>query len=59
MRDGREADLCLFAVYGSGIKAGKEIPAMKMRDVGPTIAGLMGLELSQADGTDLSSMFLK
>ncbi len=56
---GREADLCLFAVYGKGVKQGAEIPAMKMRDVGPTIAGLMGLELPQADGTDRSSEFLE
>ncbi len=56
---GREADLCLFAVYGKGVKKGAEIPAMRMRDVGPTIAGLMGLELPGADGTDLSSSFLE
>ena len=55
---GREADLCLFAVYGKGVKAGAEIPAMHMRDVGPTIAGLMGLELTEADGTDRSAEFL-
>ena len=55
---GREADLCLFAVYGRGVKSGAEIPAMKMRDVGPTVAGLMGLELSRADGTDRSAEFL-
>ena len=55
---GREADLCLFAVYGRGVKQGAEIPAMHMRDVGPTIAGLMGLELPRADGTDLSADFL-
>ena len=45
-------------MYGKGVKQGAEIPAMKMRDVGPTIAGLMGLELPQADGTDLSNEFL-
>ena len=55
---GREADLCLFAVLGRGVKAGAEIPEMHMRDVGPTIAGLMGLELPKADGTDLSALFL-
>ncbi len=55
---GRDADLCLFAVYGKGVKRGAEIPAMHMRDVGPTIAGLMGLELPKADGTDLSALFL-
>ena len=55
---GRAADLCLFAVIGKGVKAGTEIPAMHMRDVGPTIAGLMGLELQEADGTDRSAEFL-
>ena len=55
---GREADLCLFAVYGRGIRKGCEIPAMQMRDVGPTIAGLMGLDLPQADGIDRSADFL-
>ena len=54
---GREADLCLFAVFGRGIRRGKEIPAMHMRDVGPTIAGLMGLRLPEADGHDLSREF--
>ena len=56
---GREADLCLFAVYGRGVKRGAEIPSMQMRDVGPTIAGLMGLDLPEADGTDRSSEFLE
>ena len=55
---GRDADLCLFAVYGKGVKEGTEIPSMHMRDVGPTIAGLMGLALPQADGRDLSARFL-
>lgn len=55
---GREADLCLFAVRGKGIKQGVEIPAMHMRDVGPTIAGFMGLELQEADGIDRSAEFL-
>lgn len=55
---GREADLCLFAVYGKGVRKGTEIPAMKMRDVGPTIAGLMGLRLPLADGTDRSAEFI-
>ena len=55
---GREADLCLFAVYGRGVKAGAEIPSMAMRDVGPTLAGLMGLRLPDAEGTDRSAEFL-
>ena len=54
---GREADLCLFAVYGRGVKK-CEIPAMEMRDVGPTVAGLMGLELPRARGTDRSAELL-
>lgn len=56
---GREADLCLFAVSGKGIRHGAEIPAMQMRDVGPTVAGLMGLKLPAADGTDRSAEFLE
>ena len=55
---GRDGDLCLFAVFGKGIKHGIEIPDMKMRDVGPTIAGLMGIRLPQSDGTDHSKAFL-
>lgn len=55
---GRDGDLCLFSVFGKGIKHGIEIPYMKMRDVGPTIAGLMGISLPQADGTDRSEAFL-
>ena len=56
---GRDADNCLFAVWGKGVRKGIEIPGMKMRDVGPTIAGLMGLELPEAQGEDLSSLFLE
>ena len=56
---GRDADNCLFAVYGRGVRKGAEIPRMQMRDVGPTIAGLMGLELPEAQGEDLSSLFLE
>lgn len=55
---GREADLCLFSVYGKGIRQGAEIPSMQMRDVGPTLAGLMGLSLPSAAGEDLSGQFL-
>jgi hypothetical protein len=32
---------------------------MQMRDIGPTIAGLMGLKLPAADGTDRSAEFLE
>ena len=56
---GREADQCLFAVFGRGIRRGAEIPSMPMHDVGPTIAGLMGLALPEADGTDRSNEFVE
>lgn len=55
---GREADLCLFAVFGRGVRPGTEIQSMAMRDVGPTVAGLMGLVLRGAQGTDRSAEFL-
>ena len=51
---GHKAENCLFAVWGKGIRAGTEIPGMPMRDVAPTIAGLMGLSFPSARGTDHS-----
>ena len=55
---GRPAENCLFAVLGKGIRAGYEMPSMPMRDVAPTIAGLMGITLSEASGRDHSSELL-
>ena len=56
---GRAADRCLFAVRGRGIRKNTELDPMPMRDVGPTIAGLMGLELPRPDGMNRSALFLE
>ena len=56
---GHRAENCLFAVLGKGIRAGAELPSMPMRDVAPTIAGLMGLTLPEAAGRDHSAEMLK
>ena len=47
---GHKAENCLFAVMGRGIRKGYEMPSMPMRDVAPTIAGLMGLPFPSAKG---------
>lgn len=47
---GHPAENCLFAVAGRGI-APTALPEMPMRDVAPTLAALMGIDLSSADGT--------
>ena len=56
---GHPGDLCFFAVYGKGVRQGIELPSFPMRDIGPTIAGLMGLKLPAAKGTDRSGEILK
>ena len=56
---GHKAENCLFAVVGKGIRKGFEMPSMPMRDVAPTIAGLMGLSLESAVGTDHSRELLE
>ena len=55
---GHRAENCLFAVWGRGVRAGVELPEMPMRDVAPTIAGLMGLSLPSAAGKDHSADIL-
>ncbi len=55
---GHSAENCLFAVWGRGVRAGIELPEMPMRDVAPTIAGLMGLSLPSAAGKDHSADIL-
>ena len=55
---GHKAENCLFAVIGKGVRKGLELPSMPMRDVGPTIAGLMGLSLPGARGKDHSREIL-
>ena len=53
---GHPAENCLLAVRGRGIREGVTLPEMPMRDVAPTLAGLMGVRLPQAEGTDHSQM---
>ena len=55
---GHPAENCLFAVWGRGIRAGAELPEMPLRDIAPTIAGLMGLSLPTAAGADHSGEIL-
>ena len=55
---GHRAENCLFAVMGKGIRAGYAMPSMPMRDVAPTIAGLMGIPFPSAKGTDHSRELL-
>lgn len=43
------AENCLLAVRGAGIKP-CQIPSMPMRNVAPTLAGLMGIQLPEAVG---------
>lgn len=52
---GHRAENCLFAVWGRGVRPGLELPSMPMRDVAPTVAGLMGLPFPSATGTDHSA----
>lgn len=54
---GHPAENCIFAVRGKGVKP-CQLPAMPMRDVAPTLAGLMGIALPQATGTDHSSQLI-
>ena len=56
---GHQAENCLFAVWGKGIRQGFELPSMPMRDIAPTIAGLMGLSFPTATGTDHSQELLQ
>ena len=51
---GHPAENCLFALRGPGIKEGVWLTDMPMRDVAPTLAGLLGVELPQAQGVDHS-----
>jgi len=42
-----------FMIRGPGIRKGLRIPLIRMLDVAPTLAGLLGLELDQAQGLEL------
>lgn len=50
---GHPAENCLFMVRGRGIRPCR-LPAMPMRDVAPTLAGLMGVTLEEESGKDHS-----
>ena len=56
---GHPAENCLFALRGKGIREGVWIPDMPMRDVAPTLAGILGVKMPQARGEDHSAQFLK
>ena len=56
---GHPGDRCLFAVYGRGVRHGTELASFPMRDIGPTVAGLMGIMLPTAAGADHSGMILE
>lgn len=48
---GHPGENCLLAVRGAGILP-RNLPPMPMRDIAPTIAGLMGIQLPEAQGKD-------
>ena len=49
-----EMDACLFVV-GPGIPAGRDLGRVDMRDIAPTLAARIGLNLASAEGRDLLS----
>ena len=53
---GHEAENCLFAVHGKGIEHGV-LPEMAMKDMAPTIAGLMGIPFPAA-GRSVASLVM-
>jgi predicted AlkP superfamily pyrophosphatase or phosphodiesterase len=42
-----------FLIEGKGIKAGKDLGQIDMRDIAPTIAYVLGVKLPQAEGKSL------
>jgi hypothetical protein len=46
----------IFIASGRGIKAGVTLDSVRNIDVAPTLARLLGLELSNADGTVLTAI---
>lgn len=42
-----------FLIAGDGIQGGRDLGRVDMRDVAPTLAGLLGLTLPEAEGRDL------
>lgn len=47
---GHPAENCLFMVMGRGVRAGAVLPVMPMQDAAPTLAALMGVPLTKAEG---------
>ncbi|MDX2043676.1 MAG: ectonucleotide pyrophosphatase/phosphodiesterase [Acidobacteriota bacterium] len=41
-----------FFIVGAGIQAGKNLGRIDMRDIAPTLAGLLGVKLPMAEGRD-------
>ena len=39
-----------FVAWGRGFRSGIRVPSMRLTDLAPTLARLMGLELTAADG---------
>ena len=48
---------CVFFAMGEGIKKGVEIPKMKVVDIAPTTAKIMGVEGFDCDGSELLEIF--
>jgi hypothetical protein len=42
-----------FFIVGPGVPAGRDLGRVDMRDIAPTLAGLLGLGLPKAEGHDL------
>jgi hypothetical protein len=51
-RDLPEMDSSFF-IAGAGIPKGKVFDRMDMRDIAPTLAGLLGVRLPQAEGKNV------
>lgn len=55
---GHPAENCLLMIRGKGIRPCK-LPSMPMRDVAPTLAGLIHVELKKAQGVDHSGEIVR
>ena len=42
-----------FLIAGKGVPAGKNLGSIDMRDIAPTLAALLGVQLPQAQGKPL------
>ena len=46
-----------FIISGAGVRKGMRIPQVRMLDVAPTVAALLGVELNGATGFPLVGLF--